>query len=110
MTTFPCYKCNGEGFLSFCAHIDNGRCFACNGAGKLSGKRLTKLAEKIELPEAERCTNRQLAEIARLAAKTGSETRMAVLAGVPEAQAMDDWRYEMSRQQAGKIIEYGRRI
>ena len=79
MTTFPCYKCNGKGFLSFCAHIDNGRCFACGGAGKLSGKRLPKIAQKIELPEAERCTNRQLAEIARLAAKTGSEHRRHAL-------------------------------
>ena len=107
---FPCYKCNGKGFLSFCAHIDNGRCFACGGTGKLSGKRLPKIAEKIELPEAERCTIKQLDEIARLAVKTGSEMRMAVLAGVPETQAMDDWRYEMSRQQASSIIEYGRRI
>jgi len=30
--TFPCHKCNGKGFLSFCAHIDNGGYFACGGA------------------------------------------------------------------------------
>jgi len=106
----PCYKCNGKGFLSFCAISRTWRCFACCGTGEPTGKRPPKIAEKIELPEAERCTIKQLDEIARLVVKTGSEMRMGVLAGVPEVQAMDDWRYEMSHQQASSIIEYGQRI
>ena len=36
--TFPCYKCTGKGFLSFCAHVDNGRCFA----GSVANASVTK--------------------------------------------------------------------
>lgn len=113
--TFTCPKCNGTGQVSF-KHIADGRCFLCQGSGKMVATKasLAKaakmgLAPRNDLPEAERCTMKQLAEITRIAvAKRTNETKLAVAAGVPEVNAMDDWRYELSRKQASRIIEYGR--
>ncbi len=30
-----CFKCGGTGFLGWCAHVDNGRCWACHATGRL---------------------------------------------------------------------------
>ncbi|MCW5676266.1 MAG: hypothetical protein KIT15_16955 [Xanthobacteraceae bacterium] len=112
---FNCPKCNGAGVVSF-KHIADGRCFLCQGSGKMVATKanLAKAAKmgavsRVELPEQERCTIKQLAEISRLASvRRTDDTRLAISAGVPEVQAMDDWRYQLSRKQASKIIEYGR--
>lgn len=114
LATFKCPKCNGTGEVSF-KHIADGRCFLCAGSGKLVATKaaLAKaaamgLAPKNELPEAERCTIKQLAEISRLATVLRtSDSRLAEKAGV-QTGWMDDWRYQMSRKQASQIIEYGR--
>jgi hypothetical protein len=112
---FDCPKCNGSGQVSF-KHVANGRCFLCQGSGKLASTKeaLAKaaalgIAPRNDLPEAERCTLKQLHEITRLAvSKRTSESRLAVEAGVPEVNGMDNWRYELSRKQASRIIEHGR--
>jgi len=114
LATFNCPKCSGTGQVSF-KHIADGCCFLCAGAGKLSTskanlKRCAKLGmmPRNELPAADRCTMKQLAEISRLAYKFGSDQKLATAAGVPETAGMDDWRYELSKKAASKIIEYGR--
>lgn len=35
-TDTKCPKCNGEGYLSYYAHVDGGICFLCGGTGKSS--------------------------------------------------------------------------
>lgn len=114
LATFSCPKCNGTGRVSF-KHIAKGRCFLCAGNGKLvtTKANLEKcsklgLTPRNELPEAERCTIKQLAEISRIAAKCRtSDARLAEQAGVRTGW-MDDWRYQMSSREASRIIEYGR--
>lgn len=114
LATFKCPKCNGTGKV-WATHIADGRCFLCGGNGKLvtTKANLARCAKlglmpRNELPEAERCTIKQLAEISRLAHKFGSDQRLATAAGFPETAGMDDWRYELSRKAASKIIEFGR--
>lgn len=36
MTTTPCSKCNGSGYLSVFAHYAGGVCFACSGSGRVA--------------------------------------------------------------------------
>lgn len=114
LATLKCPKCNGTGEVSF-RHIADGRCFLCSGSGKLDASKASLarcaklgLMPRNELPESDRCTLKQLAEISRLAYKFGSDQRLATAAGVPETAGMDDWRYELSRKAASKIIEFGR--
>jgi hypothetical protein len=114
LATFTCPKCNGTGQVSF-KHIADGRCFLCAGNGTMvttqaSLDRCAKLglAPRNEVPEAERCTTKQLAEISRLACvHRTSDARLAEKAGV-QTGWMDDWRYQMSRREASRIIEHGR--
>lgn len=42
MATFPCFKCNGSGQVSF-KHIANGVCFTCAGSGQLSYRPRAKI-------------------------------------------------------------------
>ena len=34
LSSDPCGKCGGLGFLSHYAHVENGLCFKCNGSGE----------------------------------------------------------------------------
>jgi hypothetical protein len=114
LATFTCPKCNGTGSVSF-KHIADGRCFLCAGNGTLVATEasLAKcaklgLAPRNELPANERCTLKQLQEISRLAARLRiNEAQIADRAGV-NTKWMDDERYQLSRKDASRIIEYGR--
>lgn len=112
--TFKCPKCNGTGQVSF-KHIADGRCFLCAGDGNLvtTKANLARCAKlglmpRNEVQESDRCTLKQLAEISRLATKFGSDQKLATAAGFPDTAGMDDWRYQLSRRAASKIIEFGR--
>lgn len=108
--TFTCPKCNGRGTLTFCTHIENGRCFTCSGTGKVTQAKRGPVVGALEaLPEAIRCTDKQMREITRLAiAHSTSEMRLAEAAGVVEAHGWDRWELQMSRKQASTIIEKAR--
>jgi hypothetical protein len=69
MASFPCFKCNGAGQVSF-KHIENGVCFACGGTGKLDYKPRPKVEADPHpewlVPENKRGTMKQWDYLVRL--------------------------------------------
>jgi hypothetical protein len=99
MTTFPCFKCNGSGQVSF-RHIENGKCFQCAGSGKLSYRQTAKADPHPELlvAEAERATDKQWSYLLRLVREDDDKfCKIVRKAGAPFAAQRYIRRDVMSR-------------
>lgn len=100
MATFPCFKCNGSGEVSF-KHIENGVCFTCGGTGKLAYRPRAKIEAdphpELLVDEANRSTSKQWAYFNRLIEDDRKACEILRQAGAPMATGRYVTKAIMSR-------------